>query len=193
MFCILLWGVKGKCKVLKDKKRNIGGRKMVKLDYQTNNPRWGWSGLEYTSWINYAFALGYLSNIVHYQNSLYNGLIEIHVEGNDQQGAWGKEGRIHYYGTKLYLKTYFPDWNENCSAGRKDITCRINSNDYIYSLVDDYSFVIKSYKGKTTRDIFPPDGDAYNIVLSTMLNNVPLNECSRQALEHAFASGWNLR
>ena len=52
---------------------------MVVLDYQTNNPRWGWSGIEYSSWENYAFCLGYLSNIDHYKNKNNMGLIDLHV------------------------------------------------------------------------------------------------------------------
>ena len=68
---------------------------MIQLDYRTNNPRWGLSGIEYSSWENFAFALGYLANAIHYRNINNSGLIELHFEGNDSM-----EGRIHYYGTK---------------------------------------------------------------------------------------------
>ena len=67
---------------------------MITLDYRTNNPRWGTSGMAYASWERFAFALGYLANEAHYRNKNDRGLIELHFESNDVQGAWGKEGRI---------------------------------------------------------------------------------------------------
>ena len=74
---------------------------MVKLDYRTNNPRWGLKGVKFDSWESYSFTLGYLSNPDHYDNlnsySRYAN-ISLHIEGNNEQGAWDKEGRIHYYG-----------------------------------------------------------------------------------------------
>lgn len=132
---------------------------MVKLNYQTNNPRWGWSGVCYSSWENYAFALGFLSNICHYKNkySCRTALIDVRFERNDLQDAWGKEGRIHYYGDYPFLKKYFLDWYRNRSAGVGNITCRINSNKYIYSLIYDYDFKVVKYDECTTCDIFPPD------------------------------------
>lgn len=166
---------------------------MIKLDYQTNNPRWGWSGIEYTSWENYAYALGYLANECHYHNrySGRNALIEVHFEGNDVQGAWGKEGRIQYYGQLAYLATHFPDWDTNKSSGTRDVTCRMNSNDYIYSLIYDYSFTIVSKPGYTTRDIFPPNVNPYNTVLDKLVGSLPRN-CDAEAVEVAFDAGWNL-
>ena len=165
---------------------------MIKLNYQTNNPRWGLSGIKYSSWIDYAFSLGYLSNINHYHNVVYDGLIELHVEGNEQQGAWDKEGRIHYYGDMSYLETYFFDWYNNCSAGRQDITCRINSNEYLKTLINDYCFVVKTYRGKTTWDVFPPENDPYNTVLSILLNIISNQDISQSQLEDAFNEGWDL-
>ena len=78
---------------------------MIGLDYRTNNPRWGWSGICYSSWENYAFALGYLSNIRHYHNKYTGGtaLVDIHFEGNDLQGAWGKEGRMICFYVIIFL------------------------------------------------------------------------------------------
>ena len=166
---------------------------MVVLNYQTNNPRWGWSGIEYSSWENYAFCLGYLSNIDHYKNKNNIGLIDLHVEGNYIQGAWGREGRIHYYGNMTFLKNNFPDWYENSSAGNAATTCRVNSNDYVYSLVFDYGFEDISYRGRTTHDIFPPRGDAYNLVLNQMLEKIPIDVTNHDDLIDAFSDGWNLR
>lgn len=35
---------------------------MITLDYTTYNPRWKHSGIRYSSWEAFAFALGYLAN-----------------------------------------------------------------------------------------------------------------------------------
>lgn len=168
---------------------------MVKLDYQTQNRRWGWSGMEYSTWIDYAFGLGYLSNEQHYRNK-YNGpraLIEVHVEGNHVQGAWGKEGRIQYYGTRAFLSSNFPDWDAMSSQGTGSITRRMNSNDYIYSLVSDYGFQRVSYPGYTTEDIFPPAGNVKDSIFDTMIRKMPRNVPDDvNSLEDAFNAGWNL-
>ena len=69
---------------------------MVKLDYQTLNPRWGLSGIVFSSWQSYSFVLGYLSNAAH-NFELNSGFpsadISMRIERNDKQGAWNKEGR----------------------------------------------------------------------------------------------------
>ncbi len=132
---------------------------MVKLDYKTNNLRWGLSGIEFKNWKNYSFTLGYLSNPAHYNNlnpgSFYAN-ISLHIEKNNKQGAWGKEGRIHYYGELSDLKVFFDDLYNCSSNGTGRITQRINSNGYILSLVDDYNFERQEYMGYTTVDVFPP-------------------------------------
>ena len=80
---------------------------MITLDYTTYNPRWKHSGIRYSSWEAFAFALGYLANRLHYRNINDSGLIELHFESNDNQGAWGKEGRIKK-GTKVYPLELIP-------------------------------------------------------------------------------------
>lgn len=165
---------------------------MIKLDYQTNNRRWGWSGMKYSNWENYAFALGFLANIGHYRNGS-GDLIEVHVEQNNEQGAWGKEGRIHYYGSEYFLSSNLPDWNACKSAGNGSITCRMNSNDYIYSLVADYDFVVRSYRGYTTADIFPPQVDAINHVwrrLFAYLQQVRVRNMIE--IQNAYEDGWDI-
>ena len=67
---------------------------MITLDYTTYNPRWKHSGIRYSSWEAFAFALGYLANRLHYRNINDSGLIELHFESNDNQGAWGKEQEV---------------------------------------------------------------------------------------------------
>ena len=51
---------------------------MITLDYTTYNPRWKHSGIRYSSWEAFAFALGYLANRLHYRNINDSGLIELH-------------------------------------------------------------------------------------------------------------------
>lgn len=164
---------------------------MIQLDYQTYNPRWGWSGIVYSNWECYAFALGYLANLQHYRNA--GGLVEVHIEQNDEQGAWGREGRIHYYGLDIYLENNFPDWYRCKSAGNGSISCRINSNSYIYSLAEDYGFAVKTYQGYTTADIFPPEINAYRTVWNCLLSFL-----QRESFENidtifaAYDAGWRL-
>lgn len=165
---------------------------MIQLNYQTNNKRWGWSGMKYSSWENYAFALGFLANNEHYRNVSGN-LIELHVEQNDGQGAWGKEGRIHFYGHLLFLSSNLPDWYACKSAGNGFMTCRVNSNDYIYSLVKDYDFIVKTYSGYTTADIFPPQNDAFNHVWNKLLAHLQHAKISDiTTIKSAYEAGWNL-
>lgn len=164
---------------------------MIKLDYQTNNRRWGWSGLEYSCWENYAFALGYLANIKNHRIKYSSGLIELHIEHNEEQGADAKEGRIQYYGSQIYLSSNFPDWDNCKSRGNNTITCRMNSNDYIHSLIHDFGFIETTYIGYTTDDIFPPQGDAYISVwtrletyLTTYHRNIDIN-----SVKDAYGAG----
>ncbi|MFR8315993.1 hypothetical protein [Eubacterium sp.] len=167
---------------------------MITLDYRTDNPRWGLSGISYSSWEAYAFALGYLANVLHYRNRSHLGLIELHFESNDAQGAWGKEGRIHYYGDELYLLSVFPDWYKAKSAGVGSITYRINSNDYMYSLVYDFDFEVKRNDDYTTADIFPPIQNAFIKVWDKLKDYLVQKEYSNvqinQIHEH-YIEGWN--
>ena len=68
---------------------------MITLNYKTRNPRWGLSGIEFQNWENYSFVLGYLSNLEHYINfnkRSSRAYISVHIEINDRQGDWNKEG-----------------------------------------------------------------------------------------------------
>lgn len=167
---------------------------MITLDYRTDNPRWGLSGIRYSSWEAFAFALGYLANELHYRNINNSGLIDLHFESNDAQGAWGKEGRIHYYGTEAYLASTFADWYDAKSAGVNNITYRINSNDYMYSLVHDFGFEVKRYVGYTTADIFPPIhnafGEVWNLLEDYLVQNgYPDGQIDR--IHQCYIEGWN--
>lgn len=167
---------------------------MITLDYRTDNPRWGLSGITYSSWESFAFALGYLANELHYRNINNSGLIDLHFESNDAQGAWGKEGRIHYYGERAYLSSVFRDWYNAKSAGVNNITYRINSNDYMYSLVHDFGFEVKRYVGYTTADIFPPIhnafGEVWNMLEDYLVQNgYPDGQIDR--IHQCYIEGWN--
>lgn len=171
---------------------------MIQLNYQTDNPRWGWSGVKFMSWEGYAKSLGYLANVSHYRNNPVTGnsygLIELHVERNDVQGAWGKEGRIHYYGNDAFLNLEFPDWYNCKSEGVGNITSRINSNDYMYSLVNDFGFQVNIYAGFTTADIFPPITALFyvwNCLMMHLVQNVGMNLADIQRISQFYLAGWN--
>ncbi len=167
---------------------------MITLDYRTDNPRWGLSGIKYNSWEAFAFALGYLANEVHYRNVNNSGLIELHFERNDVQGAWGKEGRIHYYGSSAYLSSTFADWYDAKSAGVNNITYRVNSNDYMYSLVHDFGFEERRYVEYTTADIFPPAYNAFDSVWNILEDYlVRMGHTGRKiaCIRRFYEEGWD--
>lgn len=168
---------------------------MVTLNYKTNNPRWGKCGIEFQNWESYSFTLGYLSNPEHYVNfqpNSPNADISVHVEGNNEQGAWDKEGRIHYYGTLSYLKNTFEDLFNCSSAGTGNITKRINSNGYILSLINDYNFEVRTYIGYTTADIFPPELEIVENNLRKHFRNLRLGKTHINTCLEVFYDGYNL-
>ncbi len=169
---------------------------MVKLDYRTNNPRWGLKGIVFDTWESYSLTLGYLSNPDHYNNlnpySRYAN-ISLHIEGNNEQGAWDKEGRIHYYGGLNALQINLGDLYDCSSAGNGRITRRINSNGYLISLINDYNFEVRTYAGYTTADVFPVDkldieNDLRRHLLNRRLTNTQINNCL-----DLFDQGYNMR
>ena len=94
------------------------------------------------------------------------------IERNDDQGAWDKEGRIHFYGTEAQLQRNFLDLYNACSAGVGSVTKRIDSNGYILSLIEDYGFILQPRTGFTTADVFPPDKQAVERLLERYLTNM---------------------
>lgn len=134
-----------------------------------------------------------MANEIHHRNIDDRGLIELHFESNDVQGAWGKEGRIHYYGTESYLASKFIDWYDARSAGIGKISYRINSNEYMYALVHDFGFEEKRYRGYTTADIFPPSANAFVKVwtrLEKFLKNERFDEEEVKTIQKCFEAGW---
>lgn len=175
---------------------------MIQLDYQGDNPRWGKSGIAFSGWGQYAHTLGYLANIIHYRNSpafkpimgKWDKKIEVHIEDNEKQGAWGKEGRIQYYGMKNDMKLEFPDLYKCKSAGNDGISLRFNSNEYIYSLVNDLHFSRSKTPGRTTADIFPPFTEPYDRVwgiLEMHLQELGMSDMQLHEVKDCFKRGWN--
>lgn len=168
---------------------------MVKLDYRTNNPRWGLRGMKFENWESYSFTLGYLSNPNHYNNKhpyAHNANISIHIERNNEQGARDKEGRIHYYGSISSLRDTFDDLYACSSAGIGRIKRRINSNGYILSLINDYDFEVQTYVGYTTADVFPPEVEVVENHLRRHLMNKRLPNSQINACVDNFTAGYNL-
>ena len=164
---------------------------MVKLNYKTNNPRWGIRGLEFKDWESYSFTLGYLSNPEHYINSSpasQQADISVHIEGNDEH----KEGRIHFYGGVSELERTFEDLYNCSSAGTRNVTRRINSNGYVLSLINDYNFEMRTYRGRTTADVFPSELDIIEANLKRHLMNHRLSNTQINTCLNVFYDGYNL-
>ena len=63
------------------------------------------------------------------------GYVELHWENNEEQGAWGSEGRIYC----LKPENYYPPCFK-FTAGRGNIYARINCNDYVRDLIVVHKF-----------------------------------------------------
>ena len=84
-----------------------------------------------------------------------DGTISLTWEDNDEQGAWGKEGRIQCY--KNIGK--FPDsLSRAFTAGTGSIICRINCNKFVNQSRKTHGFILGknkhiSYKKNSSRNI----------------------------------------
>lgn len=87
--------------------------------------------VRFKSYHEYYLALGFLAN---------DSNCELRWEHNEDQGAWGSEGRIHC----LVPSSHFPQFFK-FTAGRGNIYARINCNDYVSELVMTHNF---KYNGK---------------------------------------------
>ena len=168
---------------------------MINLDFTTDNPRWGKSGIEFTDLFEYAKTLGFLSNIRHYVRrreniTKFDDSISIHIEGNHVDGAWDKECRIHYYKDMKMLEYNLYDLWRVSSAGRGDaITCRINSNKYINHLIAEYDFSVH-YAGYS-RNVFPNKRERIISRLEQQLIGETTEENISLAINY-FNIGWEL-
>lgn len=102
--------------------------------------------VSFPDWHQYYYALGFLANP---QNA------EIRWENNEEQGAWGSEGRIHC----LVPESCFPQ-NFRFTAGRGNIYARINCNDYVGVLVKQHRFNYNS-RGQNVDAIVATVPDEY--------------------------------
>ena len=75
----------------------------------------------------YYQALGYLTKS--------DGTSSIHWENNEQQGAWGSEGRIHFYIQNPSIPGVF-----SLTAGTGNVVHRTNCNDFVENLVLNHHF-----------------------------------------------------
>lgn len=169
---------------------------MVTLDYQTNNPRWGIKGIKFQSWESYSLTLGYLSNPCHYDDLEPDSgcaNIALRIEGNNEQGAWYEEGRIHYYGRVSALESNLVDLARCSSAGTGRITKRINSNGYMLSLINDYDFVVEKYRGYSTMDVFPAVKEHIKHRLESHLSHQCLPKAQIDRCIDMFNFGYDLR
>lgn len=117
---------------------------MYKANFGENNP----SQIRFSNQNEYYQALGFLAKT--------DGTTSIHWENNENQGAWGSEGRIHFLITNPAIPGYF-----KLTAGRPGIEHRTNCNEFIQNIVTNHSFVM---------------GDTQNIV--AIRNTIPANYIS---------------
>ena len=91
--------------------------------------------IKFNSEKEYYQALGYLAKS--------DGTSAVVWENNEQQGAWGNEGRIHFYIENLSIPGSF-----KLTAGVGNIKYRVNCNDFVENLTKNHNFV---YGGKQNK------------------------------------------
>lgn len=84
--------------------------------------------IQFSSDNDFFEALGFLSK--------NDGTTSIHWEHNENQGAWGSEGRIHCYKNTSNFPIYF---SNAFTAGTNNIVYRINCNEYIEYLAKNHA------------------------------------------------------
>lgn len=100
---------------------------MAQLTFGTNQQ------IQFASDNEFYEALGFLSK--------NDDTTSIHWEHNEDQGAWGSEGRIHCYKNLSRFPTYF---SSAFTAGNSSIAKRINCNEYIQYITTNHNFVFGS-------------------------------------------------
>jgi hypothetical protein len=93
--------------------------------------------ISFTNYGEFYEALGYFSNTNH--------PVKIVWEHNDNQGAWGKEGRIEFYCSAPSLSGFFKH-----TAGRgNSLKSRVNCNTYVQTLVHQFGFTLNTPPNST--------------------------------------------
>ena len=87
--------------------------------------------VSFNDYHEFYFAMGFLANE---KNA------ELKWEHNEEQGAWGSEGRIHC----LVPQDYFPQFFR-FTAGVGSVYARINCNDYVSMLVTEHNFSVNGH------------------------------------------------
>ncbi len=94
---------------------------MYKISFGTKNQ------IRFNNENEYYQALGYLAKS--------DRTSSIHWENNEQQGAWGSEGRIHFYIQNPPIPGVF-----SLTAGTGRIVYRTNCNEFIQNIVQNHNF-----------------------------------------------------
>jgi hypothetical protein len=105
---------------------------MYKDSFGTNNP----PQIQFNNENEYYQVLGYLAKS--------DGTSSIHWENNENQGAWGSEGRIHFYVNNPAIPGYFKP-----TAGIGNVISRTNCNEFINDIVANHNFVMGSVQNIT--------------------------------------------
>ena len=93
--------------------------------------RYGKNGqVSFDSWHQYYYVLGFLAN---------GRNAELRWEHNEEQGAWGSEGRVHC----LIPESQYPQCFQ-FTAGIGKVYARVNCNDYVNALINDHNFTANS-------------------------------------------------
>lgn len=87
--------------------------------------------IKFTTESEYYRALGYLAKS--------DNTSSIHWENNEEQGAWGSEGRIHFLIINPPIPGYF-----KLTAGRPGVEHRTNCNEFVENIVVNHNFVMGS-------------------------------------------------
>lgn len=167
---------------------------MIELDFTTDNPRWGNSGILFFDIKEYSKTLGFLSNLRHYKGygagkSKFDESISIHIEKNYIDRAWGKEYRIHCYRSRDDFKKELNIFERASSSGVGNITFRINSKNYINHLIGEYGFNVETSDGYIST-VYPQE---YSDIFELFLRNI--NDYSNKEKEifiKQFKYGFNL-
>lgn len=95
---------------------------MCKLTFGTKNQ------IQFANKHEYFELLGFIAKS--------DGTTSLVWEHNEEQGAWGSEGRIHFYtNVRPYSVTL------HHTAGVGGIVSRVNCNEFVKNLIDNHGFV----------------------------------------------------
>jgi len=97
---------------------------MYQQNFGTNTP----PQIRFQNESEYYQTLGYLAR--------NNNTTSLNWENNELQGAWGSEGRIHFYVNNPSIPGYF-----SFTAGNGNIEHRTNCNEFLRNLYINYGFI----------------------------------------------------